>query len=120
MLRPLIGEDIELVTNLTSSPLHVQADVGQIEQVIMNLAVNAREAMPGGGRLTLETGAKEMAQNDASPGNSERIKYAVLAVTDTGTGIDAQTEAHLFEPFFTTKEVGKGNGAGVVYDLRYC
>jgi signal transduction histidine kinase len=120
MLRPLIGEDIELVTNLASSPLQVQVDVGQIEQVIMNLAVNARDAMPRGGRLTLETGAKEIGPNDASPGNGEQpIRYAVLAVTDTGIGIDAQTEAHLFEPFFTTKEVGKGTGLGlsIIYSI---
>jgi two-component system, cell cycle sensor histidine kinase and response regulator CckA len=114
MLRRLIGEDIELVTILSGEPLCVIADVGQIEQVIMNLATNARDAMPSGGRLTLHTGVREPDENvagdasDPPPG-----PYALLAVTDTGVGIDEQTKLRLFEPFFTTKEVGKGTGLGL-------
>ena len=114
MLRRLIGEDIELVTNLASARVSVQVDVGQIEQIIMNLAVNARDAMPGGGRLTLETEVKELAENDTAAGaEAPRAKYGVLAVIDTGIGIDEQAESRLFEPFFTTKEVGKGTGLGL-------
>jgi hypothetical protein len=107
MLRRLIGEDIELVTIQAGEPLEVRVDVGQIEQVIMNLAVNARDAMPGGGRLAMET-VKET-NEPGGPGTS----YAVLRVTDTGIGVDPLALPHLFEPFFTTKEVGKGSGLGL-------
>jgi PAS domain S-box-containing protein len=120
MLRRLIGEDIELVTILASESLHVRVDVGQIEQVIMNLAVNARDAMPGGGRLTLQTGVEKPDESIAGPDPGEvSAAYAVLTVTDTGIGIDPQTKAHLFEPFFTTKEVGKGTGLGlsIIYGI---
>jgi two-component system, cell cycle sensor histidine kinase and response regulator CckA len=113
MLRRLIGENIALVTVLTGEPLGVTADVGQIEQVIMNLVTNARNAMPGGGKLTLETGVKDPDQNAASETSDAPSRYAVLAVKDTGVGIDQQTKLHLFEPFFTTKEVGKGTGLGL-------
>ncbi len=114
MLRRLIGEDIELVTILTGEPLCVIADVGQIEQVIMNLATNARDAMPRGGRLTLQTGLKEPDRNAADDtSDSQPGLHALLAVTDTGIGIDEQTKLRLFEPFFTTKEVGKGTGLGL-------
>jgi two-component system cell cycle sensor histidine kinase/response regulator CckA len=114
MLRRLIGEDIELVTILTGEPLCVIADVGQIEQVIMNLATNARDAMPKGGRLTLQTGLKEPDRNAADDTSDSRPGlHVLLAVTDTGIGIDEQTKLRLFEPFFTTKEVGKGTGLGL-------
>ena len=114
MLRRLIGEDIELVTILSGDPLCVIADVGQIEQVIMNLATNARDAMPNGGRLTLQTGLKEPDENVAGDtSGSQPNRHALLAVTDTGIGIDEQTKLRLFEPFFTTKEVGKGTGLGL-------
>jgi two-component system cell cycle sensor histidine kinase/response regulator CckA len=120
MLRRLIGEDITLVTSLASAPLYVQVEIGQIEQVIMNLAVNARDAMPGGGCLTLQTAVKELTETGPGLDPGELgIKYAVLAVTDTGIGIDEQTQSRLFEPFFTTKEVGKGTGLGlsVIYGI---
>jgi PAS domain S-box-containing protein len=102
MLRRLIGEDIDLTTALDARPGRVEADPGQLEQVIMNLVVNARDAMPHGGRLTIRTG------EGAAP--ERRI---LLAVSDTGRGMDAETQSRIFEPFFTTKEKGKGTGLGL-------
>lgn len=114
ILRRLIGEDIHLETSSAPDLWLVKADRSQIEQVIMNLAVNARDAMPEGGRLTIETANVELDSSYAhppavlSPG-----KYVMLAVTDNGCGMDQQTQAHIFEPFFTTKEKGKGTGLGL-------
>ena len=114
MLRRLIGEDIELVAALPPTLGRVKADPSQIEQVIMNLAVNARDAMPGGGKLTLETSDVELAQPHSREGVTVPAgAYVQLVVRDTGIGMDATTRAHLFEPFFTTKEVGKGTGLGL-------
>ena len=114
MLRRLIGEDIDLVTVEGSNLGLVHADAGQIEQVIVNLAVNARDAMPGGGRLTIETANVELAADVASRRLDTRAgAYVMLAVTDTGTGIPSDALPHIFEPFFTTKERGKGTGLGL-------
>jgi len=114
MLRVLIGEDIELVTLLSDPIGRVQADPGQLEQVIMNLAVNARDAMPNGGRVIIETQSCHLDESYVST-RSEVLpgSYVLLSVTDTGCGMFQETLEHIFEPFFTTKETGKGTGLGL-------
>jgi PAS domain S-box-containing protein len=114
LLQRLIGENIELRAVLNPELCRVKADPGQIEQIIMNLAVNARDAMPSGGKLTIETSNMEFDEAYTAQHPSTRTgPHVMLAVTDTGCGMDAETKAHMFEPFFTTKEFGKGTGLGL-------
>jgi signal transduction histidine kinase len=126
LLRPLIGEDIELVLRLSPEALFVRGDQAQMDQIIMNLAVNARDAMPGGGTLRLETAAAAVnPSGNPSPQGSNGLAgprppaglppgpWVILTVRDNGVGMSEETRAHLFEPFFTTKEEGKGSGLGL-------
>jgi CheY-like chemotaxis protein len=114
ILRRLIGEDIVLEAVTLPSLGHVKADRSQIEQVVMNLAINARDAMPSGGRLTIEAQNVEIGSDvPQQPSVVAPGKYVMLAVTDNGCGMNEETRAHIFEPFFTTKEKGKGTGLGL-------
>jgi nitrogen-specific signal transduction histidine kinase/ActR/RegA family two-component response regulator len=114
MLRRLIGEDIRLETRFEHKPARIKADPGQIEQVILNLAINARDAMPEGGSLAIATSSVSLdpdaAQRAECPGPG---RYTRLEVTDSGCGMSEETLEHLFEPFFTTKEAGRGTGLGL-------
>jgi CheY-like chemotaxis protein len=114
MLRRLLGEDIELRTLVTPEVGQITADPGQLEQVILNLAANARDAMPQGGVLTIEATTVKLDIRTASRlGGIAPGDYLKLAVSDTGFGMDGETQTHIFEPFFTTKEPGKGTGLGL-------
>jgi PAS domain S-box-containing protein len=114
LLRPLMGDDVEILVVSKSTAPMVEADPGQIDQIVLNLAVNARDAMPRGGKFILKTRSETLdaafaeQHPEVPPG-----KYVLLAVSDTGTGMDEATVSHIFEPFFTTKEVGKGTGLGL-------
>jgi two-component system cell cycle sensor histidine kinase/response regulator CckA len=114
LLQPLIGENVEITTSLDPDASHTRADAGQLEQVLMNLVVNAKDAMPNGGKLTIHTQNLVVDENHRRgqtfirPGN-----YVLLTVRDTGMGMDRETQSRIFEPFFTTKEKGKGTGLGL-------
>ncbi len=113
MLRRVVGEDIQITLSQAANAGIVEADAGQLEQVIMNLVVNARDAMPDGGHLTLETGATDLDHQQAARLGLPAGSYCVLTVADTGCGMSEEVKLHVFEPFFTTKEVGKGTGLGL-------
>lgn len=114
LLRPLIGENVNLTTKLATDAGHTRADAGQLEQVLMNLVVNAKDAMPNGGKLTITT--QNVAVDESHRGGQTFIRagnYVMLSVSDTGMGMDKETQSRIFEPFFTTKEKGKGTGLGL-------
>jgi CheY-like chemotaxis protein len=110
----LIGENVEFITSLTPEAAHTRADSGQLEQVLMNLVVNARDAMPSGGTITVQT--QKMIVDESHRRGPTFIRpgqYVLLSVGDTGMGMDKETQSRIFEPFFTTKEKGKGTGLGL-------
>jgi len=115
LLRPLIGEDVELQTRLARDLGRTRADAGQVEQVIMNLVVNSRDAMPNGGRITIQTANITLDKDEVRREHSyiHPGSYVMLSVSDNGHGMDKETQARIFEPFFTTKEKGKGTGLGL-------
>jgi two-component system, cell cycle sensor histidine kinase and response regulator CckA len=120
MLRRLMGPEIEFDVSCGAEPIMVMADSGQFEQVVMNLVINARDAMPRGGRLTVRIDTLDLDEAVAVKLTEGRVgRYARLSVSDTGSGMSEQTRAKLFEPFFTTKEQGKGTGLGlsIVYGI---
>ena len=114
MLGRTLGEDFQVALDLDPAPRLVKADRGQIEQVLMNLVFNARDAMPEGGKLSIETRNVDLGEADVQMhAEIQPGPYSLLAITDEGSGMDANTMAHLFEPFFTTKGAGKGTGLGL-------
>jgi PAS domain S-box-containing protein len=114
LLRPLLGDDVEILIVPKSPSAIIEADPGQLDQIVVNLAVNARDAMPRGGKFILETGAVKFDENFAEQQQAMAAgKYILLAVSDTGNGMDEATVSRIFEPFFTTKEAGKGTGLGL-------
>ena len=114
LLHRLIGEDVNLVVSLAPGLGHIHVDPGQVEQVLMNLSVNARDAMPRGGKLVIETQNVDFIGSAVGrPLSMQPGSYVMLVVNDTGCGMDDYTRSHVFEPFFTTKEHGKGTGLGL-------
>ena len=113
LLRPLIGENIELVTRLSTEAGHTRADAGQLEQVLMNLVVNAKDSMAEGGRITIQSSNVIVRPNMGEHRFIQPGSYSVISVNDTGHGMDRETLSRIFEPFFTTKEKGKGTGLGL-------
>jgi CheY-like chemotaxis protein len=113
MLRRLLGDDISIAMHAAAAPVAVFADPGQMEQVILNLVINARDAMPNGGSVTIETASAPLDESRAAAFGVEPGEYGQLRVMDTGTGMSEETCARIFEPFFTTKDTGKGTGLGL-------
>lgn len=115
MLNRLIGDDIHLASDLAADLGTIKADPGQIEQLLMNLAINARDAMPGGGKISVKTSNIQIDETYARqhPASPDCGNYILLSVSDTGIGMDAETQSHIFEPFFTTKPLGQGTGLGL-------
>jgi nitrogen-specific signal transduction histidine kinase/CheY-like chemotaxis protein len=116
MLKRIVGENIDIQTSFASGPWKTQVDPSQIEQILLNLVVNARDAMPHGGKITIETGLLEMDEEEAKlHAAAEPGRYVMIAVSDSGVGMSAETKARIFEPFFTTKKTGTGLGLSMVY-----
>ena len=114
LVRPLMGDDVEVVLLPRSSSAIVEADPGQLDQIVINLAVNARDAMPHGGKLIIETAVFDFDESFAREHPAIIVgRYVMLAVSDNGIGMDEATRSRIFEPFFTTKEIGKGSGLGL-------
>jgi signal transduction histidine kinase len=114
MVRQIIGTDTKLTVNLDPDAGRIRADDGQLGQIVINLVLNARDAMPNGGTLTIETGNVSLDEfSPARRADVEAEPYVFLAVADTGNGMDHATRDHIFEPFFTTKDAGKGTGLGL-------
>lgn len=113
MLGRVIGENYSLIANLGANPSAVRADPGHLEQVLMNLVVNARDAMPGGGEIFIKTGNRTLDEGAAGRPEAHAGRYIILAVADRGVGMDAETVSHIFEPFYSTKSTGKGTGLGL-------
>jgi PAS domain S-box-containing protein len=113
LLRPLMGDDVEIALLPRSATAVVEADPGQLDQIVINLAANARDAMPRGGKLTIETSVFDFDESLAHEHSMIAGRYVMLAVSDNGTGMDEATRSRIFEPFFTTKEMGKGSGLGL-------
>jgi len=123
LLKPLMGDDVEIVLPSRLTPAIVESDPGQLDQIVLNLAVNSRDAMPHGGKLIIETGVYDLDEAFAREHSMTPGRYVMLAVSDNGSGMDEATRSRIFEPFFTTKESGKGNGLGLatVYGIvRQC
>lgn len=113
LLKPLMGDDVEVILPSSGASAIVEADPGQLDQIILNLAVNARDAMPHGGKLFIQTGVFDLDASFAREHSMSPGRYVMMAVSDTGTGMDESTRSRIFEPFFTTKESGKGSGLGL-------
>jgi signal transduction histidine kinase len=113
MLRRLVGSRIELETELAPDVGRVRADPSRLQQVLMNLAANARDAMPSGGRLTIRTSFTDLAPSTMGVAGLPAVQHVTLQVTDTGCGMDEATQAHIFEPLFSTKDLEKGTGLGL-------
>jgi PAS domain S-box-containing protein len=113
LLKPLMGDDVEIMLPSRSTATVVEADPGQLDQIVLNLAVNSRDAMPRGGKLIIETGVYDLDETFAREHSMTPGRYVMLAVSDNGTGMDDATRSRIFEPFFTTKESGKGSGLGL-------